>query len=204
MPKSRESKTAQRKLNFAAAPPASSETDEDDDVVVDEEQTRESNRKRSAPPSQAAVNKKHAKATSTAAATPNKGTAAAASAIVTPAVATAQQKKKTKKDEDGSSIDDYVPTYIHKNLDYHRKGVALDSLPPKTVKAFELITKHYIIPKNLEQSRSYGPLSGSTYEQRVISAYRLGKLEAIDEPAKIICTACVEIGHDRDDCPTLV
>lgn len=201
MPKSRNPKAAQRKLDFAAAPPASTETDEDE-VVVDEEQTREANRKRPALASQTIKDKKRAKTKSTAAATPNKGTTAGA-ALVTPAEATAQ-KKAEKKDEGGDGIEDYVPTYIHKNLDYHRKGMAADSLPPKTLKAFELITKHYIIPRNLEQSRSYGPLSGSTYEQRVISAYRLGKLEAVDEPAAIICTACVEIGHDRDYCPSLL
>jgi len=188
MPKSRKPKSAQQKLNFS---PKS--TSDDDEVVINEEKTRASaNRKRSSP-----CTSTDTKPAATAA-TPKKAKPASAT-VVTPAQATAQKKK-----QEDVTTDEYVPKHIHKNVDYHRKGEAADALPAKTLKAFQLISECYIIPNDIEQSRAYGPLSGSSYEERVISAYRLGKLQASDEPATIICTECVSIGHQRDDCPTLL
>ena len=194
MPTTRKAKATQRTLNFAAA-----ETSPEFPVAVKEEIVEgenhgrdESSRKRSAPSQTSRGGK------SKRVATPKRGTAA--TAIVTPGdEATAQKNNK----KDNGKIEDYVPIHIHKNLEYHREGEASDALPAKTLKVFRLILKHFTIPRDFEQSRFYGPLSGSTYEERVISAYRLGKLKATDEPATIICTACSELGHERDECPSL-
>lgn len=99
---------------------------------------------------------------------------------------------------------EYVPTYIHKNLSYHRRGKA--SLDSKTKKTFELIENYFTIPKDFEQSRRFGSLSGTCYEQRVIQAYALSLLKpTIDDNAGLeICSECATIGHKRFDCPTLI
>lgn len=104
----------------------------------------------------------------------------------------------------------YVPKYVHKNVEYLRKGEA--KLKQNTIKVYQWICQHYVIPKDFEQKRLYGPLSGISYEERVIQAYSLGKLERIHvddgdddaSPESGICTACAEEGHQRDDCPTLL
>ena len=97
----------------------------------------------------------------------------------------------------------YIPTYIHKNLSYKRQGDA--SLPDKVVKTFQLVCQHYEIPDDFETNRSYGPLSGISYEERAISAYSLSLLNPKpgDEGTEI-CSNCVTVGHKRNDCPDLV
>lgn len=107
----------------------------------------------------------------------------------------------TPQEQDRKALSKYVPTYIHKNLEYSRQGEA--SLPEETLKAFRLVAAAYDIPDDLEQRRSFGPLSGSTYEERVLQAYMLDKLEPKESPVKV-CTSCATIGHKRMDCPTLV
>jgi hypothetical protein len=99
----------------------------------------------------------------------------------------------------------HVPTYLHKNVEYSRKGEKKISAPK--IKAFKWICERYVIPNDFEQKREYGPLSGTTYEERVIDAYSVGKLErkesASDEET-CVCTVCADVGHKRDDCPTLI
>jgi hypothetical protein len=107
--------------------------------------------------------------------------------------------KATKKAEDSP----YIPTYIHKNLTYKRQGDA--SLPDKVVKTFRLVCQHYEIPDDFETNRSYGPLSGISYEERAISAYSLGLLDHKPGDEGIeICSNCVTVGHKRNDCPQLI
>jgi len=193
MSNTRKSKTQQRKQE--------NEGDDDDEVVVDEEKTRASRRKRSSPPPPSSSGSDTpARKLPKVATTPNKKKPKSVAAFVTPPAArtTGTATTRTKKD----AVEEYVPVHIHKNVEYHRKGQA--ALLPQTLKAFQLIEQHYSIPKDLEQNRIYGPLSGSCYEERAITAYRLGKLQALDQPAKVICTACVELGHQRDECPTLL
>lgn len=103
---------------------------------------------------------------------------------------------------DVSTEKEFVPTYLHKNLEYERVG-RKEKLTQVQVDAYRLILTHYEIPKDLEQSRSYGPLSGSSYEELVIQAYSLDKLKPLKKKVDI-CTACAGTGHVRDECPTLV
>jgi hypothetical protein len=100
--------------------------------------------------------------------------------------------------------DEYVPSYIHKNVDYKRKGKA--DLSDETLEAYELVEKHFHIPDGFENSRNYGPLSGTSFEERVISAYSLGLLEPkTKESANVaICSVCAVEGHLRSDCPKLI
>jgi hypothetical protein len=114
----------------------------------------------------------------------------------------------TPEDEEQAEIrklSKHVPKYLHKNVEYSRKGEAKISAP--TIKAFKWICERYVIPNDFEQKREYGPLSGTTYEERVIDAYSVDKLErkesAPDEETRV-CTVCADVGHKRDDCPTLI
>ena len=115
-------------------------------------------------------------------------------------------KKRTKTDGGVTENEDrlYVPTYIHKNVSYFRKGEA--KLSAKTETCFRLVAEHFVIPKDMEQSRKYGPLSGTSFEERVISAYNLGLLEPKrpESDGVEICSNCAEEGHTRDDCPKLI
>jgi hypothetical protein len=99
---------------------------------------------------------------------------------------------------------EYVPKYIHKNVEYCRKGQA--KLSPSTLQAFQLVEDHFAIPKDIEQNRVYGPLSGTSYEELVIRAYTLGKLTPKDsaDGDVAICTSCATVGHKLDDCPDLL
>mmetsp|Transcript_13848 Transcript_13848/g.18076 ORF Transcript_13848/g.18076 Transcript_13848/m.18076 type:complete len:194 (-) Transcript_13848:220-801(-) len=122
------------------------------------------------------------------------------SAVVTPGDADGEHTKESKKDS-------FVPVYIHKNLVYHTEGSS--NLSEKKKQAFALICKTHLIPSDLESSRAHGPLSGSTYEEKVLEKYTLEQLQPKpgfeDDPtATKICIACADQGHIRDDCPTLL
>ena len=108
--------------------------------------------------------------------------------------------KRIKTDEEK----EYVPKYIHKNVTYLRKGEG--DISDATKKTFDLVDKHFIIPKDLEQSRKYGPLSGTCFEERVISAYTLNLLEPRSKSSSsvAICSVCAVEGHRRNQCPTLI
>jgi hypothetical protein len=123
---------------------------------------------------------------------------------------------------------EYVPTYIHKNLDYQRRGQASLSVTVQTI--FQLVEEYYVIPNDFETNPFYGPLSGTCYEERVINAYNRGMLRSkrweentttttTDTTAATttttttttgiidgihICSHCAVIGHMRDDCPELI
>jgi hypothetical protein len=106
------------------------------------------------------------------------------------------------------SDNDYIPSYIHKNVEYIRKG-HMSKLTPHQSKILQWITEHYEIPNDFEQNRKYGPLSGTTYLERVIAAYRLGSLPRTtcnndEDTTDVICTICANTGHTADACPTII
>ena len=119
-------------------------------------------------------------------------------------VVTPEEEKKQDEDETTTKRSDFVPKYIHKNLSYYCQGDS--ELDPITRKAFEKVMESHMIPQDLEQSREYGPKSGSSMEDRVLRAYALGQLKPRDDYQgdTRICTACAEMGHKRDACPTLI
>lgn len=190
MTKPRTLRCAQRKLEFDAETKIVVADDDDDDD--NDKMNNETLRKRPAQTQSASPIHGYRKRLKSEQDSPAKDTKA--TAVVTPPQP-AKTSDKTKE---------YVPSYIHKNLDYQRKGLATHVLPPNIIKAFQLIEKYYHIPADIEQSRLYGPLSGISYEEKVIAALRLGKLRSIDTPATEICTVCAELGHQRDDCPALL
>ena len=124
------------------------------------------------------------------------------SVLVTPEKEEAISKVKDSIEKTDSQ--QYVPIYIHKNLNYKRRGQAfLD----KTLKcAFDLVEKNYVIPSDFENDRSYGPLSGTCFEERVVNAYDRGLLlpNVSSDCGILICINCAKIGHQQDDCPDLI
>ncbi|CAJ1966713.1 unnamed protein product [Cylindrotheca closterium] len=108
------------------------------------------------------------------------------------------------KEDDKKKEAEYVPTYIHKNLSYHRKGKAM--LDPTTQKTFDLVTRFFQVPENFEQDRRFGPIAGTCFEERMIQAYNLGMLEPIEEENASIelCSSCASEGHKSVDCPQLL
>ena len=119
-------------------------------------------------------------------------------------VVTPEEEKKQEDDTATTTQEGFVPKYIHKNLSYYCHGDS--KLDPITQSAFEQVVESHVIPRDLEKSRSYGPKSGSSFEDRVLAAYALGQLTPRDdyEGETRICTACANKGHKRDECPTLV
>eukprot|EP00977_Amphora_coffeiformis_P008987 scaffold2033_cov164-Amphora_coffeaeformis.AAC.26 len=119
-------------------------------------------------------------------------------------VVTPEDEAKKGRDKQQEEQELFVPKYIHKNLSYARRGKS--ELDPIKQKAFAQILDSHVIPTDLEQSRAYGPLSGTCYEERVLRAYTLGKLTVKDgyDGETRICTACANQGHTRNECPTLI
>lgn len=114
-------------------------------------------------------------------------------------VAEASPSKKQKVGT--SSEQEYIPKYIHKNVEYKRKGQTKDST---LVATYELVEKYYEIPDDFENNRKYGPLSGVSYEERAIAAYAVDLLSPKTDKAVAICSACATEGHKRSACPKLI
>ena len=130
---------------------------------------------------------------------------------------TPKKKKKNKKKADAEDAaiststteEPYVPTYIHKNVGYARFGTALDRLSDGQKLAFAFVADKYHIPADFETNRKFGPLSGSSYEERVLAAYATDGLAPsegadLDVIRKGICTFCGELGHKKKLCPELL
>ena len=124
-----------------------------------------------------------------------------------------KSKKKKQKVDAKAAIstaeEPYVPTYIHKNVGYARFGTALDRLSDGQKLAFAFVVDKYDIPADFETNRKYGPLSGTSYEERVLAAYATDGLTPSEDAdpdviRKGICTFCGELGHKKKLCPELL
>ena len=77
--------------------------------------------------------------------------------------------------------------------------------PAGLVKAFIKIEKLCDIPVDFESNLKYGPHSGTSYEERVVTAYGLNLLKPRSGLHKTkICSNCGGNGHTRDDCNDLL
>ena len=95
----------------------------------------------------------------------------------------------------------YRPVALYQNVQYSEKGAARD-LSKGEVAAFRAISENYEIPSDIEAT-SYGPLSGISFEQRVIAAHKAGKLRAKPgKPDDAICSTCGKAGHWNTYCPS--
>ena len=124
-----------------------------------------------------------------------------------------KKSKKKKKVEAKAAVatteEPYVPTYIHKNVGYQRFGTATDRLSDGQKLAFAFVVENYDIPADFETNRKYGPLSGTSYEERVLAAYATKGLTPSEDADSIlvrkgICTFCGELGHKKKLCPGLL
>eukprot|EP00536_Pseudo-nitzschia_multiseries_P007253 jgi/Psemu1/304736/fgenesh1_kg.167_\ len=135
-------------------------------------------------------------------------TLGAAVVVVTPETKQQQQQQQSPRPQTTQepSSYTYVPEHIHKNLQYQRRGKAV--LSDTMQRVFDLVEEHCNIPADFENDRRYGPLSGTCFEERLVHAYDRGwiqsKSKSKSESAGVeVCTQCAELGHGRDDCPTL-
>lgn len=127
------------------------------------------------------------------------------SSFESPAPSKKSKAAAVTPEADKEDLSKFVPSYLHKNVEYCREGKS--TLSSKTVHIFKWICDRYEIPSDFEQQRSFGPLSGTTFEQRVIGEYTLGKLHRkknAPDGDTMICLACAETDHVRDNCPTLI
>ena len=203
MPKKSTSKlSSQRKLNFDDSVGQSNITKQDEDV-------KPRSQKRAGPTMSFSSTKSCDQQNIERYASPQKKlkTGADTVNVVTPDVL--ETTKRAVSLQTHSS--NYIPSYIHKNVEYVRKGHILKVSPIQS-KVLQWINDNYEIPDDFEQNRKFGPLSGSSYVDRVMTAYRLGTLqrnEVSDEDDKTrkditICTMCADLGHIADTCPTLL
>ena len=127
----------------------------------------------------------------------------------------AKSKKKKQNPEEAkvsattTDEEPYVPTYIHKNVGYSSFGTATDRLTDGQKLAFNFVVEQYHIPSDFETNRKYGPLSGTSYEERVLAAYATNGLDRREDAdstliRKGICTFCGIVGHRRKLCPDLI
>jgi hypothetical protein len=202
MPPKRKASASQRKLNFDAHGKDSAHAivvlDEEEHIPQEENDLRSRDRKRSSTSISKQSKLDHGMDSFVS---PKKQSRSTPTAVVTPA----EEPKRSGSLKDAS----YIPTYIHRNVDYVSRNEATGSLSPIKAKIIQWILDHYNVPNDLEQNRAFGPLSGSSYEDRMIAAYSVGKLvrrSTVDgqSDSAMICTACAETGHLRDKCPTLV
>jgi hypothetical protein len=111
--------------------------------------------------------------------------------------------KRTRVDEVVEKVEEeYVPIHVYKNIEYKRMGEAVLDKVTKTT--FALVQEHFILPKDLETNRKYGPKSGICFEEHAIRAYSQNMLESKTGASVEICIACATTGHQRNECPSLI
>ena len=112
--------------------------------------------------------------------------------------------KQRKLDDSEGTSESHVATHIHRNCAYFRRGEA--KLNATTAACFALVKERFVIPDDFESNRKYGPLSGTSFEERAIGAYNLGLLtpKSPDFEGVEICSNCAVVGHTRNDCPKLI
>mmetsp|Transcript_8156 Transcript_8156/g.16466 ORF Transcript_8156/g.16466 Transcript_8156/m.16466 type:complete len:246 (+) Transcript_8156:60-797(+) len=106
----------------------------------------------------------------------------------------------------------YVPKAIYKNIGYRmRDNDSIMELSVGRRKALTHILSITTIPSDFE-TRKYGPLSGITWEDRVLTSYdslligekdNSGNVRRKDEK-EWICTECGIMGHRKKHCTKLI
>lgn len=90
----------------------------------------------------------------------------------------APEAKQVKGDEDAaaassvsqSSDEVYVQASLHAHVDYQRRGFASD-LSESQQLLFDFVNSEVKIPPDFDLNHRYGPISGISYEMRVITSF---------------------------------
>ena len=99
-----------------------------------------------------------------------------------------------------------MPVHVYENVGYTCASKCYSSVDVSGErKAVLEVLKFFAIAADFEKDKAYGPLSGITHSQRVLSAYLLGKLalKVGGEGDPLICCFCGNVGHMKIDCPSL-
>jgi len=112
-------------------------------------------------------------------------------------------KKKGEKryrSEDAEEEEEYQ-SVIRNNVGYRKR-----KLTRGQEITLDYVKKYYDIPEHFDRDKRFGPLSGSSPELRIISAYVEGSLnvkKGKKKVIKVICHECGTIGHDSMNCDQL-
>ena len=93
-----------------------------------------------------------------------------------------QRRRRLSFDKEQAAVSDdkdenYVPRSIYKNVNYKAKGEN-KTVSPSLLLAAKQVEAHCTIPEHFNFGSSrYGPLSGSCYEERLVSNFLSGKIE---------------------------
>ena len=115
-------------------------------------------------------------------------------------VSSRKRKREKAKTEIAEEVEEEYQSVIRKNVGYKKR--ALTRGQKLTV---EFVKKYFVIPENFDKDKRFGPLSGSSPELRIVSAYAEGalKLKKGVKNVRMICYVCGTIGHDAMDCDKL-
>lgn len=94
-----------------------------------------------------------------------------------------------------------IQSKLQETVLYTREGVSAPSHTEARVLAH--VRANYSIPDDFELDKvRFGPLSGLSYERRLITAYMAGALPLLAGRAHVkMCRACGAEGHFPSDCP---
>ena len=86
----------------------------------------------------------------------------------------------------------------------HYSAEGTTQLTPGQAKVVAFVKANYVIPDDFELDKlRYGPLSGVSFEERLLAAYRWGKL-GLKRGARVgappQCSACGGEGHWPTEC----
>lgn len=116
----------------------------------------------------------------------------------------AEKRPQTETEKPRKRVRSEYQPALHAVVLYDGEGKR--TLDPVVDKLYEFVKECCIIPVDIETTR-FGPLSGTCFEERVVTAYFRGKLKAKrgkdSVAATKICRTCATKGHEADDCTTL-
>lgn len=106
----------------------------------------------------------------------------------------------TKPDID-LSLPDHPQAALHEAVFYKPRGQVQLSQGERA--ALDHVAANYVIPDDFElDTTKFGPLSGVSYEERLLSAYRHALLPLRRGHTRVaLCTGCAREGHWVTDCP---
>jgi hypothetical protein len=93
--------------------------------------------------------------------------------------------------------------FLFRLLGYDRAGER--TLAPNVLKVVAHIQRNFVVPDDFDRNLKFGPLSGMSTEERLISSYEHGLLEKRSDAVNAFATMCFECGdrgHKSWDCPS--